>query len=208
MSRRRVIAAVVTVACAAIAAGCGVTRDKAARPIEQIPFGVTDSTTTSTTEAPPPTTAATTTTLPAPTTTATTIPTETITLYFATADRVRRVERAIAVGAPGARLDANTVVRELYTAPTGLDTLVRADLANVLIDRGRAIVALGPAFFTLSPPPQLAIAAQLVLTLTDRPGIGRVAFVDLEGQPVPVPRADGLTGDEVAYDDYRALILP
>ena len=200
--RRGVAAALVAVGLATT--GCGVTHDKAARAID-LPFRVTDSTTTSTTEAPLPTTLATTTTAPKPTTTATTVPTEVVALYFAVGDRIRLTFRTVVLPTSRARHEPLSIVRELESPPVGLDTLVRSEVANVVVDRGRAIVALNPSFFALPPPPQLVIAAQLVLTLTDRPGIGRVGFVDQDGQPVGVPRADGSLGDDVAADDYVAL---
>jgi hypothetical protein len=200
--RRGVVLALVGLALAT--SGCGVTHDKAARAID-LPFRVTDSTTTSTTAAPPPTTAATTSTTPRPTTTATTVPTDLVALYFVVGDRIRLTYRNVVLASNGARLDPLGIVRELERPPPGVDTLVHTEVANVVVDRGRAIVALNPSFFVLSPPPQLVIVAQLVLTLTDRPGIGRVGFVDQDGQPVGVPRADGSPGDDVVAEDYVAL---
>ena len=202
-SRHRVPAAFV-VALALAVAGCGVTHDKAARAID-LPFRLTESTTTSTTEAPAPTTVASTTTAPKPTTTATTVPTDLVALYFVVGDRVKLTYRTVVLPPIGARLEPLTIVRELERPPAGVDTLVRTEVANVVVDRGRAIVALDPSFFVLPPPPQLVIVAQLVLTLTDRPGIGRVGFVDQDGQPVGVPRADGSLGDDVVAEDYVAL---
>jgi len=71
---------------------------------------------------------------------------------------------------------------------------------------GVAIVQLGAKFPELPPSEQSLGIAQLVLTLTDRPGIGQVSF-SLNGQPTDVPRADGsLDRGPLAHDDYRTLL--
>jgi hypothetical protein len=202
---RRLAAALTGVA---VLAACGVTQDPAARPVAAPPFKLLDATTTTTTEPPPPTTTVpptTTTTAPAP---STTVPTETLSLYYAVGDRVRRVFRAVA-SPPGApRLEPQGVFRELQTPPDGSQNLATADLlAAVTVDRGRATAVMTPAFFALTPPVLLAATAQLVLTFTDRPGIGYVVFTDEAGQPLVVPRADGSVAQDVSAEDYRALLV-
>lgn len=205
--RPRLVATIAALAATAMTGACGVTRDKGVRPIQQVPFGLAEPTTTSTSLAPPSTVPPTVaTTAPA---TSTTVPTELISLYYASGDRIRQERRPVPVPATGARLDPAATLRQLETGPTtpGLQNLLTPDLIGAVpVGGGRAQVAVTPAFQALSAPLQLAVVAQLVLTLTDRPGIGRVTFVDLTGQPVPVPRADGSVADDVAFEDYRALL--
>lgn len=81
-------------------------------------------------------------------------------------------------------------------------------LGEVSLARGVATVDLTEAFAELTSEAQLAAIAQLVLTLTDRPGVGQVAFT-LEGASVDVPRGDGtVTGGAVTRGDYRSLTAP
>ena len=139
---------------------------------------------------------------------ATTVPTEVVSLYYQAGDRLRAQGRFVPLAAGGARLDVPGTVRELELGPQNdptLQNLVTPGLWTVTADRGRAVVVVTPVFQALAPPLQLVAVAQLVLTLTDRPGVGHVVFVDGAGAPVPVPRADGSTGDDVSAEDYLAL---
>ena len=55
---------------------------------------------------------------------------------------------------------------------------------------------------------QALSVAQMVFTLTARPGIGRVSFT-IDGEPVDVPDGSGaLTSDPVAREDYDDLAPP
>lgn len=85
----------------------------------------------------------------------------------------------------------------------GLRTsLSSGQIEAVGTSRGTAAVDLTEAFSELSQEDQAAAIAQLVFTLTARPGIGRVGFT-LEGEPIEVPRGDGsLTADSLARDDF------
>ena len=207
VGRAAAVAVALGLAAGGALAGCGVTHDKAARAIEQVPFGLSDTTTTSTTLPAPPTEPPTTASTVAPTTTA--APTEVVSLFYAAGNRLRSEGRFVALPASGAKLDVPGTMRELLLGPRtdpGLQNLVTPDLLGaVSLDRGRVAVVVTPAFQALAPPLQLVVVGQLVLTLTDRPGVGHVAFVDVTGQAVPVPRADGSAGDDVSADDYRAL---
>jgi spore germination protein GerM len=63
-----------------------------------------------------------------------------------------------------------------------------------------------PAITELGGDEQLLAVAQLVCTLTARPGVGPVSFT-LEGAPVDVPTGDGsLTSGPVSRDDYADLL--
>ena len=65
---------------------------------------------------------------------------------------------------------------------------------------GIAYVELGEAFLTVPQDRQRLALAQLVFTLTGRPGVGRVLFT-IDGQPTEVPRGDGtLTSESVSRD--------
>ncbi len=73
---------------------------------------------------------------------------------------------------------------------------------EVVTSRGTASVDLTETFSELAQEDQAAAIAQLVFTLTSRPGIGRVGFT-LEGEPIEVPRGDGsLTADALSRDDF------
>ena len=129
-------------------------------------------------------------------------------LWFVEGDRLvsrtRRIPRPVAV---------ETVVDRLLTGPTtqeqagGLRSAIPdADaVLGIVVARGVAEVDLSTTFAEIPVPDQLAAVAQLVLTLTDRPGIGRVQFL-VADEPVAVPLADGAQSDEpVARDDFVAL---
>jgi hypothetical protein len=85
----------------------------------------------------------------------------------------------------------------------GLRTsLSNGQVDGVVTSRGTASVDLTDAFSELSQEDRAAAIAQLVFTLTARPGIGRVGFT-LESEPIEVPRGDGtLTADSLARDDF------
>ena len=89
----------------------------------------------------------------------------------------------------------------------GRRTAVTGDLiGKVEVSGGIATVDLRPAISDLGADEQLLAVAQLVCTLTNRPGVGPVAFT-LDGAPVDVPRADGsLTSGVVSRDDYADLL--
>jgi spore germination protein GerM len=194
--------------------GCGVTNDPQAKeiPANQLPFGLAETTTSSTTL--PPTT---TPTLPA--TVALTVPPSTTvatyvqTLYFVADGHVRAVDRTIAQ-----RPTLDTAIGLLAAGPTTADGLATAD-GVVLTTRvapglvlgaarigGTAIVTVGAGYAALDPISQLVVTAQLVLTVTDLPGVGRVSYL-LDGNPQPMWLPDGSQTDQsVAQDDYRSLL--
>ena len=101
---------------------------------------------------------------------------------------------ALAVPPPGAE-------PPVRTALTGL-SIVRA----VTLVGGIARVDLAAAISDLNTDEQLLAVAQIVCTLTGRPGVGQVSFA-LEGTPLAVPKGDGsLVTSPVARDDYAALM--
>ncbi len=178
-------------------AACGVPTDDTSRPIapENIPFGLADVTTsTSTTIASPDR-----------------VPEagingQSVRLYFAADNQFVAVDRMLPAPATLER-----VLEELADGPGpddgGLRSVVGADdIASVELKAGVATVSLTSRFPELPPSEQRLAVAQLVLTLTSRPGVGQVAF-SLEDQSVGVPRADGsITLGYVSRDDYRTLL--
>ena len=100
----------------------------------------------------------------------------------------------------------------LATPPPDAGPLVRTALPDPSIVRevrlvgGIARVDLTPAVSTLPADEQLLAVAQIVCTLTGRPGVGQVSFT-LEGARLAVPNVDGsLVTSPVARDDYGALM--
>jgi spore germination protein GerM len=92
-------------------------------------------------------------------------------------------------------------------APATLRTAIGdpSPVLDVRLEAGVAHVDLAPSLRELSGQEQLLAVAQLVCTLTSRPGVGRVGFT-IDGAPVEVPRGDGsLTDEPVSRDDYASL---
>ncbi len=81
-----------------------------------------------------------------------------------------------------------------------------AIVGDVELAGGVARVDLRRAISTLGGDDQLLAVAQIVCTLTGRPGVGQVSFT-LEGVPAEVPRGDGsLVAAPVARDDYATMV--
>ncbi len=73
---------------------------------------------------------------------------------------------------------------------------------------GTVTVDLSAPFAALSGNDQILALAQIVFTLTARPGIGQVQFT-LGGAATDIPRANGsLTPSPVSRDDYAPLAPP
>lgn len=93
----------------------------------------------------------------------------------------------------------------------GLRTVIPQALdAQVEVARGVATVSAPESFLrTLAPSDQRLAIAQIVATLTSRPGIGQVTF-EVDGVPIAVPRGRGdlvAAGTPVTFDDYAMLII-
>ena len=70
---------------------------------------------------------------------------------------------------------------------------------------GTALVDLGKPFTAPSNADQVLALAQIVFTLTARPGVGQVQFT-LQDATIETPRADGtVTTGPVSRDDYVTL---
>lgn len=115
----------------------------------------------------------------------------------------RRLTEPIRLDALLDLLAAGPTARE---ADRGLSSAL-ADESSVLgveLEGGIAHVDLGPPFVARPAGAQREALAQIVYTLTARPGIGRVSFT-IDGDPAEVPRGDGtLTDESVSRDAYPA----
>jgi spore germination protein GerM len=115
----------------------------------------------------------------------------------------------VALDAP---VELDDVVAALDRVPAGSATELRTAVGDppivdgVALEAGTARVDLASTVTELGGQEQLLAVAQLVCTLTSRPGVGRVSF-SLAGTPVEVPRGDGsLTDEPVSRDDYTPLL--
>lgn len=89
----------------------------------------------------------------------------------------------------------------------GLNTALPSGI-TATVAGGVADVALTAGFGAESATDQLLGVAQIVCTLTARPGIGQVQF-ELNGKVTEVPRGDGsTTSAPVSRDSYPKLIPP
>lgn len=100
----------------------------------------------------------------------------------------------------------------LTSPPQSAGPLLRTALTEPSIIRevrllgGIARVDLVAGVSALPTEEQLLAVAQIVCTLTGRPGVGQVSFT-LEGARLAVPKGDGsLVTSPVARDDYSALM--
>lgn len=96
--------------------------------------------------------------------------------------------------------------------PPDIDPPVRSAFADASVARkvtltgGVATVDLDERVANISGEEQTLAIAQIVCTLTGRPGVGQVAFT-LGGAPLTVPKGDGsAVTSPVARDDYASLI--
>ncbi len=105
------------------------------------------------------------------------------------------------------------VLAELLTGPTEAeqDRSLRsavpdaAVVTSVSVAGGVATVGLAPEFSDIPASDQVLAVGQLVLTLTDQRGIGRVRFVVDDAQ-IAVPLPSGESSDQsVSRDDYISL---
>ena len=186
-----------------VASSCGPRVQDSATPLRGVPGELTAPTSTSTTT--------TSTVVPYPTTTL--VPTETVVLYFVREETITAVVRDLPV-APEPQQVLDSLLSGYPTSPFGgeVRSAIPRDLeATVTVERGLATIDTGASLLTdISPIDQPLAIAQIVLTLTSRPGIGQVTFL-VNGEPRAVPRGGGelAPADQpVAYDDYDMLLGP
>lgn len=137
---------------------------------------------------------------------------EQVDLYFIRNATVTKVQRLVK-----SPVDANGTLTALTEGlinnvnNEGLRSAIPASLeARVDVDRGVATVNATRAFLnSLSAVDQRLAIAQIVLTLTSRPGIGQVVFF-VDGKAIAVPKGRGDlsgVGDPVTFDDYTNIIV-
>ena len=186
--------ALIMVAAGTILAGCGVPAEARAQIIAEdaLPFGL----------------AATSTTAPHVAVFDPIITTESVDLYFTSDKGFVRVARDVTTP-----LFLLNVVDALAAEPNDATNNFRSavgpdDVRGVSVRAGVASVQLDESFLDLPTAEQRLAVAQLVLTLTARPGIGQIDFV-VGDEPVQVPRADGtLAKGAVSRDDFLELLQP
>jgi len=176
-----------------VGGACGVGPDKGATdiPRSQVPFGLLERT-----EVEP----------------VNTEPAEEVAaLFFVKGDRLEPVFREVATeAAPAEVLEALLVGPTRAEFRSGLRTAVpeATSIGSVKVTRGVATVNLTRTVGDGRSDDQALSVAQMVFTLTARPGIGRVSFT-IDGEPVDVPDGSGaLTSDPVAREDYEDLAPP
>lgn len=175
---------------AAVAAGCGVPIDDAPEPI---PFPAQFQTSMLTAE-PPPTTAS---------------GAISVVLCLTRDQKLVHVPRQVDTMPSPQDLLADLIAGpteaeradELSSGLVGVQTLSVAD-----VDAGIAHVEVGDSLTALSGPTRLLIYGQIVCTLDQHPSIDGVLF-RLNGQPIPVPRGDGASTDQVlTASDYDEIL--
>ena len=184
---------------------CAVAGSGSFSPIDssEIPISLSQATTTV-----PPTT---TTTIETSTDTGETI-NELVDLYFILGTRLLKVQTSVV--SPASPEQAMTL---LGSGPlndpsyVGLRTAIPQLLdSQIDVTRGVANVTVPQSLLRLLAPNDQRLAiAQIVATLTSRPGIGQVTFF-VDGSPIPVPRGRGDVvpgGTPVTFDDYAMLII-
>jgi spore germination protein GerM len=108
--------------------------------------------------------------------------------------------------------DLRTALDALASPPADAGPLLRTALTEPSLVRevrllgGIARVDLLPEVAALPADEQLLAVAQIVCTLTGRPGVGQVSF-SLQGARQAVPKGDGsLVSSPVSRDDYSGLM--
>jgi spore germination protein GerM len=133
---------------------------------------------------------------------------EEVTVWFVDDDHLASSGRSVpspvtataALAATAAGVSASESAAGLRSAIPDPAMVLGATVAG-----GAAIVDLAPDFLDIPAGDQVLALAQIVYTLTDLRGIGRVRF-QIDGEPVAVPLPDGgSTSDSVSREDFAAL---
>lgn len=181
-----------------VAAGCGgLDAQERDHPLAagEVPYDLLQGPTTSTTLAPP--------------TTTTTLPWRT-NLWYIGGDRLVPAPRQLRD-----QPEVDQVLRLLLRGPSAEDqSLVRSalDPGDAQVEGpptdGQLTIDLGSDFGRRSPSEQVLGLGQLVFTVTEVPGVGRVVFrIDGTGLAVPLPNGQ-LAQRPVSRDDYAVLVFP
>lgn len=130
------------------------------------------------------------------------------TLWFVQGNRLVAIRHQV-----GAPVDVQTVVAGLLVGPSRADenNRIRSALPDATVvgdshlTRGTVTVELSASFADIPVADQLLAVGQLVLTLTDLPGVGSVQFTDGES-PIAVPVLTGESSSQaLSRDEYLGL---
>ncbi|MFV0307558.1 MAG: GerMN domain-containing protein [Desertimonas sp.] len=202
----------------ALVAGCGYDTSGVRHLSPDELFGLDQTTTTTPTTTSTPTTGmvppddSADTTILAPTTSTIAVATQSVQLFFLDGDLVTSVTQNLS-----SPVRLRRVLEALENGPVtgeatvGLSSAVPAGLINTAFRRGGVaeVDLVGDAYDTIPADQQLPAIAQIVLTLTEQPGVGQVSFT-LDGEPLRVRLGNGQTtvvaGQAVSADDYLMLL--
>ena len=211
--------AALTAAVTTIGAGCGVGGGSDLQQIRSEDLAGLDQTTTSTTTTTTTTLPTATATAPAPAgtttavTTSSTIATEPVELYFVAGSVLESVTQELFRG-----ISPAGVLTALESGPPppdvgiGLTSVLPIGLTRDVLESGTGVATVdldGDLFEQIEGgDEQRRAVAQIVLTLTRRPGIGQVRFT-LDGEPLSVPKRGNVLsepGEPVSRLDYESLL--
>lgn len=125
-----------------------------------------------------------------------------------------QAEHLVKVLRSARRADLTGALNVLLAGPTepelaaGIRTAIspQTDLRSAHLEGDTAVIDLTSAFVEVGGQEQILAVAQVVLTATAVPGVGRVRFL-LEGQGVEIPKADGtLSSESLGPADYQGLL--
>ncbi len=235
-SRVPVAVAAATTLAAVVLAGCGIGSTDAVEELEPEELAALDQTTTSSTsttiemtiatepnettadaaESVPPASDVVAssdvpTTTAAATSTSTTIVTESVVLYFVDGSQLVAVDTPVPAPARlRAQLDALGTGPPEDAFETGIRTAVPPDLVHGLrlVPGGVTVDLNSEPFSQVDSQDQRTVVAQIVLTLTARPGIEEVHFT-MDGEPMRVYQREGVLsepGEPVTREDYEELL--
>lgn len=207
-ARSNNVARLLAVAALLVVSACGVPREGELRPLgtDDLPAALVETTVVTTTTTVPTDTAA----MPGDSVAPATVY-EPVELYFISANRAVSTTRLLVSPATPTQVLA-TLLEGISgeEASTGLRSALPSRFAaTVETRRGVAVISAAAPFLSeLSPTDQRLAIAQIVLTLTRRPGIGQVSF-RVDGIEIAVPRGAGdltTAGGAVTFDDYVVLL--
>ena len=134
---------------------------------------------------------------------------ETVSVWFVGNERLEPGSRRLESPA-----DAGSVLATLLAGPSpseverGLRSAIPAAemLVGVTVSAGRAEVQLASDFLDIPAGDQVLALGQIVFSMTDLRGVGRVRFlIDDEPVVIPLPSGDS-SQDSVSRDDFEALV--
>lgn len=132
---------------------------------------------------------------------------ETVTLWFVENDALVAIDRRLPPP-----VDVAATVAVLAAGVSDLDSGLRSALPSAEmvvgaeLSAGTASVELADDFLDIPSGDQVLALGQIVYTLTDLRGVGRVRFT-IDDAPVVVPLPGGdSTEDSVSRDDFAALV--